>query len=451
MRKLVTNHGLPPAQGLYDPANEHDACGVGFVVNMHGTKSHRIIEQGIEILEHLEHRGACGCDPETGDGAGILIQMPDEFFRASQRAGLRTARRRRIRGRHDSLQSGSGTAEAVRREAGKGLRRRRTSLPGPARRAGRSRHHRSLGPRRRTGHPPGVHRRGKTTAADMFEWKLFVIRKRVGVETSQAGLNANHYFYINSLSSKTIVYKGLLLAPQVFKYYPDLADPRMKTALALVHQRYSTNTFPTWDLAHPFRFIAHNGEINTLKGNFNWMHARESMLADPRYGDDIKKIFPIATPGGSDSKIFDNVLELLVLSGRSLPQAVSMMIPEPWSGHETMSDELRAYYEYQACLMEPWDGPAAMAFTDGVVIGGCLDRNGLRPCRYWEMEDGTVIMASEAGVLEVPQDKVVRKGRLRPGRMFLVDTAQGRIVSDQEIKCNSPVANRTANGWTSSR
>ncbi|MDX1961816.1 MAG: glutamate synthase large subunit [Pirellulales bacterium] len=435
MRKLITNHGLPAPQGLYHPEQEHDACGVGFVVNMHGVKSHRIIEQGIEILEHLEHRGACGCDPQTGDGAGILVQMPDEFLRAkAAEIGITLPpvgdyAAGNIFFMPDDAERAECEARLVQVIEAEGqIFLGWRDLPVDSGVIGQLA--RDVEPRIRQAFVA----RGPQTPPELFEWKLFVIRKRVGVATSQANLGKKKYFYINSLSSRTLVYKGLLLAPQVFKYYPDLADPRFNSALALVHQRYSTNTFPTWDLAHPFRFIAHNGEINTLKGNYNWMHARETMLADPRYGDDIKKIFPICTPGGSDSKIFDNVLELLLLSGRSLPEAMSMMIPEPWAGHESMSDELKAYYEYQACLMEPWDGPAAIAFTDGTVIGGCLDRNGLRPCRYWVLKDGTVIMASEAGVLDVRQDQVEHKGRLRPGRMFLVDTAQRRIISDQEIK-----------------
>jgi glutamate synthase (ferredoxin) len=261
-----------------------------------------------------------------------------------------------------------------------------------------------------------------------------VARKRFGIELASLGITERAFVYVCSLSAKTLVYKGLLLADQVAKYYPDLSDPRFASALALVHQRYSTNTFPTWDLAHPFRYIAHNGEINTVRGNTNWMHARESMLAHPVFGPDLDKIKPVIRDGGSDSATFDNVLELLVLAGRPLEEAVSMLIPEPWSGHESMADDLKAYYEFQACLMEPWDGPAALAFTDGIRIGATLDRNGLRPGRWWQMKDGVVVMASEAGVLELPQEHVVRKGRLRPGRMFLVDTKEGRIVEDDEIK-----------------
>jgi glutamate synthase domain-containing protein 2/glutamate synthase domain-containing protein 1/glutamate synthase domain-containing protein 3 len=276
--------------------------------------------------------------------------------------------------------------------------------------------------------------RGDGTPRELFEWKLYVIRKRHELEIRGSALSQKKHCFICTLSSRVIVFKGLLLADQVEKFYEVLSDERVVSALALVHQRYSTNTFPTWDLAHPFRFLAHNGEINTLRGNVNWMHARESMLAHPIFGPDLQKICPICVPGASDSAIFDNVLEMLVLTGRSLSEAMSMLVPEPWSGHESMSDELKAYYEYKACLMEPWDGPASMAFTDGTVIGATLDRNGLRPSRYWVMKNGLVVLASEAGVLNLPQDQVEFKGRLRPGRMFLVDTAQGRIIRDDEIK-----------------
>ncbi|MEX2137619.1 MAG: glutamate synthase large subunit [Pirellulales bacterium] len=435
MRPLMQNKGLPAAQGLYHPANEHDACGVGFVVNMHGKKSHKIVRQGLEILVNLTHRGACGCDPLTGDGAGMLLQMPDAFFRAQladEGIQLPPAGDYGIGNiffpPQDNERLGcEAMIERICAEEGQKFLGWR-DVPTDNRDIGRSA--RDVEPRIRQ----AVIGRGDPTPREMFEWKLYVIRKRVGVNVAAAELSQKNYFYINTLSSRVIVYKGLLLADQVERYYKDLADERMESALALVHQRYSTNTFPTWDLAHPFRFIAHNGEINTLRGNVNWMRARESMLASEKYGEDLQKIVPICTPGGSDSKIFDNALELLLMGGRSLAQAMSMLIPEPWAGHESMSDELKAYYEYQACLMEPWDGPASIAFTDGTSIGACLDRNGLRPSRYWVMKDGLVIMASEAGVLDVPQSEVKSKGRLRPGRMFLVDTSQGRIIGDDEIK-----------------
>jgi len=432
---MTRSHGLPPAQGLYDPANEHDACGVGFVVNLHGRKSHQIVRQGLEVLENLAHRGATGCDPLTGDGAGILLQMPHEFFTAvTPQAGIRlpapgdwAVGNVFMPPSEEERESAEQFFEKLCREEGLEFLGWRT-VPTD---------NRFIGGTAREVEPvvrQAFVGRGKKTARDHFEWKLFVLRKRFGIELGKLGLTEQTFVYVCSLSARTIVYKGLLLADQVDKYFPDLSDPRMTSCLALVHQRYSTNTFPTWDLAHPFRFIAHNGEINTVRGNINWMHARESMLAHPVFGPDLDKIKPVVREGGSDSATFDNVLELLVLAGRPIEEAVSMLIPEPWSGHAGLADDLKAYYEYQACLMEPWDGPAALAFTDGTRIGATLDRNGLRPGRWWQMKDGLVVMASEAGVLQLPPGEVVRKGRLRPGRMFLVDTKEGRIVEDEEVK-----------------
>ena len=432
---MTRSHGLPPAQGLYDPANEHDACGVGFVVNLHGRKTHQIVRQGLEVLENLTHRGACGCDPLTGDGAGILLQMPQEFFTAvTPQAGIKLPSPGDWAVGNVFLPPSDGDREAAEMFFEKLCQEEGLEFLGwrsvPT-------DNRFIGGTAREVEPvvrQAFVGRGKKTARDHFEWKLFVLRKRFGIELGKLGLTEQTFVYVCSLSSRTIVYKGLLLADQVDKYYPDLSDPKMTSALALVHQRYSTNTFPTWDLAHPFRFIAHNGEINTVRGNINWMHARESMLAHPVFGPDLDKIKPVVREGGSDSASFDNVLELLVLAGRPIEEVVSMLIPEPWSGHESMTDELKAYYEFQACLMEPWDGPAALAFTDGTRIGATLDRNGLRPGRWWQMKDGLVVMASEAGVLQLPAGEVVRKGRLRPGQMFLVDTKDGRIVEDDEIK-----------------
>ena len=432
---MTNRPGLPPAQGLYDPANEHDACGVGFVVNMHGRKSHQIVRQGLEVLENLTHRGATGCDPLTGDGAGILVQMPHEFFAAvAPQAGIKlpapgdwAVGNIFLPPSEGDREAADGFFEKLCTEEGLEFLGWRTvptdnsSIGGTAREVEPFIRQAFLG-------------RGKGVTREHFEWKLFVLRKRFGIEIGVLGLSEHAFVYICSLSSKTIVYKGLLLADQVDKYYPDLSDEKFTSALALVHQRYSTNTFPTWDLAHTFRYIAHNGEINTVRGNINWMHARESMLGHPAYGPDLDKIKPVIREGGSDSACFDNALELLVLAGRPIEEAVSMCIPEPWSGHESMADDLKAYYEYQACLMEPWDGPAAVAFTDGIRIGATLDRNGLRPGRWWQMKDGLVVMASEACVLQLPPGEVVRKGRLRPGQMFLVDTKEGRIVEDDEIK-----------------
>jgi glutamate synthase domain-containing protein 2/glutamate synthase domain-containing protein 1/glutamate synthase domain-containing protein 3 len=432
MRRLPA---LPPATGLYDPATEHDACGVGFVVNMHGRRSHSIVRQGLELLENLTHRGACGCDPLTGDGAGILLQSPQEFLVAvAPAAGIRP----RVAGdwavgnvflppSPEDREAAEAFFERVCQEEGQEFLGWR-DVPVD---------NRSIGGTAREVEPvvrQAFVARGDSTPRDHFEWKLFVIRKRFGIELDTLGLVERAFVYVCSLSSRSIVYKGLLLADQVDKYYPDLSDERMVTALALVHQRYSTNTFPTWDLAHPFRYLAHNGEINTVRGNINWMRARERMLSHPLFGDDLRKITPVIREGASDSATLDNVLELLVLAGRPIEEAVSMLIPEPWSNHESMPDSLRAYYEYQACLMEPWDGPAALAFTDGTRIGATLDRNGLRPGRWWLLRDGLVVLASEAGVLSLPSAEVVRKGRLRPGQMFLVDTKEGRIVEDAEIK-----------------
>ncbi len=435
MSETRQNTGLPARQGLYDPANEHDACGLGFVVDIEGRKSHSTVLRGLEILVNLTHRGACGCDPLTGDGAGILTQLPDEYLRAKvTEQGITlpaegdygagcvflprdAAEREYCQRRLESLIAEEGQTLLGWRE---------TPID-----------NRCIGYTARDVEPHIMQvfvARGEKTPRDMFEWKLYVIRKRLERSIRESELAQKKYCYLPSLSSRVIVYKGLMLADQVAGFYADLADERYKTALALVHQRYSTNTFPTWDLAQPLRFLAHNGEINTVRGNRNWMRARESMLASEKYGADLKKIFPICTPAVSDSATFDNVLELLVMTGRSLVQAMSMLIPEPWSGHESMSDEKKAYYEYQACLMEPWDGPASMAFTDGTVIGAVLDRNGLRPSRYTVTKGGLVIMASETGVLSIPPEEVQEKGRLRPGRMFLVDTAQKRIIDDAELK-----------------
>ena len=368
--------GLPAKQGLYDPANEHDACGVGFVVNMHGAKSHAIVRQGLEVLENLTHRGACGCDPLTGDGAGILMQMPHDFFAAvAPQAGISLPAAGDWAVGNIFLPPSEGDREAAEQFFEKLVREEGLEFLGwrtvPT-------DNRSIGGTAREVEPvvrQAFIGRGKKIARDHFEWKLFVTRKRFGIEIGRFGLTEQAFCYVCSLSAKTLVYKGLLLANQVGSYYPDLTDPRMKSALALVHQRYSTNTFPTWDLAHPFRYIAHNGEINTVRGNINWMHARESMLAHPVFGPDLDKIKPVIREGGSDSATFDNVLELLVLAGRPIEEAVSMLIPEPWSGHESMADDLKAYYEYQACLMEPWDGPAAIAFTDGGRIGQRIEPN----------------------------------------------------------------------------
>jgi glutamate synthase (ferredoxin) len=431
-----TRTGPPPKQGLYDPWFEHEACGVGFVVDVQGRKSHQILRHGIEVLLNLNHRGACGCEVNTGDGAGVLIQMPHAFLKQA-------AARERIK-LPGASEYGVGMVflpqdagqrrkferkfEVIVAEEGQKVLGWRTV---PVNRAGLGQTARAAEPFMRQ---VFIARNRKLDDDMAFERKLYVIRKRAVTEIRNSGLPGAHYWYIASLSYKTLVYKGMLLTEQLTEYYPDLLDPAMETALALVHSRFSTNTFPSWERGHPYRYLAHNGEINTLRGNINWMHAREAMFESEAFGADIRKVLPIINTNGSDSAMFDNCLELLVLAGRPLPHAVMMMIPEPWTNHESMSDERKAFYEYHSCLMEPWDGPASIAFTDGRVIGAVLDRNGLRPSRYYVTKDGLVVMASEVGVLDISPDRVAQKGRLQPGRMFLVDTEQGRIVADEEIK-----------------
>jgi glutamate synthase domain-containing protein 2/glutamate synthase domain-containing protein 1/glutamate synthase domain-containing protein 3 len=427
--------GLPPAQGLYDPSFERDACGIGFVCHINGRKSHDIIEKGIQVLINLTHRGACGCDPETGDGAGVLIQIPHKFFaRECGKLGFTLP----AAGEygvgmcflpvepHARLQC-EGVIERIAGEEGLTvLGWRDTPIDGSA--IGRV--------ARNT--QPYIEQiflgRAKGMTEDQLERRLYIVRKRAESEIAASSIQDKGFFYAPSLSARTIVYKGLLLAPQIARFYPELSDPELTSALCLVHQRFSTNTFPTWQLAHPFHYIAHNGEINTLRGNVNWMHARQSVLSNPLFGDDLKKLFPIIQPNGSDSAAFDNALELLVMSGRSLPHSMAMLIPEAWSKNRHMNPQKRAFYEYHASLMEPWDGPAAVAFTDGRSIGATLDRNGLRPARYLVTNDNLCIMASETGVLPVKPEEVKHKGRLQPGKMLLVDTVEGRIVSDKELK-----------------
>jgi glutamate synthase (ferredoxin) len=429
-------NGLPPAQGLYDPRNEHDACGLGFVANIKGVKSHKIIRDALAILINLNHRGACGCEVNTGDGAGILMQMPHAFFKE-------VARKDKIKlpalGEYgvamvflprdaNERRTCEKMFENIVVEEGQKFLGWRVVPTSNA----------TLGATAKAGEPfvqqAFVRRDPKLTDEMAFERKLYVIRKRAERSIRYSAVTGGHWFYISSFSAKTLIYKGMLLTEQMDEFYPDLKNPAMESALALVHSRFSTNTFPSWDRAHPCRYIAHNGEINTLRGNINWMHARQAIFQSDLFGDDMKKLLPVLNTDGSDSAMFDNCLELLVLAGRSLPHAVMMMIPEPWTNHETMSDEKKAFYEYHSCLMEPWDGPASIVFTDGKKIGAVLDRNGLRPSRYYVTKDDLVIMASEVGVLDVDPTRVVQKGRLQPGRMFLVDTEQGRIVSDEEIK-----------------
>jgi glutamate synthase (ferredoxin) len=426
----------PGKQGLYDPQYEHDACGVGFVVDIKGRKSNAILKQAIQVLKNLDHRGACGCEVNTGDGAGVLMQMPHAFLKdAAKKAHINLpeagqyasglifmprnpTQRRRIE---------EVFARVVQSEGQVYLGARTVPV-----------NNSMLGETAKASEPfirqVFIGRGEETPDEAAFERKLYVIRKRAYSEIRVSTVGGAEYWYVASLSHKTLVYKGMLTTMQLDEYFPDLQNPLMETAIALVHSRFSTNTFPSWDRAHPYRYIAHNGEINTLRGNINWMKAREALLESEIFGEDVDKLKPIVNVNGSDSSMFDNVLELMVLGGRPLPHAMMMMIPEPWSKHETMDPARRAFYQFHSSIMEPWDGPAAIAFTDGRQIGAVLDRNGLRPGRYWVTKDDLVVLSSESGVLDIPQDRVLRKGRLQPGRLFLVDTVQQRIIEDEEIK-----------------
>jgi glutamate synthase (ferredoxin) len=429
----MNNHQLPPPQGLYDPRFEHDACGVGFIVHMKGRPSHQIVQQALTILVNLEHRGACGAEANTGDGAGLLMQLPHRFLtKVAAQIGIP------LPGKGEyGVGMIFASPEAEARGKSRQIFERIVSEEGQQVLGWRQvpTDHSSLGATARASEPVSqqvfIRKACDLEDAD-FERKLYVIRKRAHNEIRATQVDP--YWYPCSLSARTLVYKGMLMPVQVGHYFPDLQDPDLESALALVHSRFSTNTFPSWERSHPYRYIAHNGEINTLRGNINWMHARQSLFESELFGQDIHKIRPVINPDGSDSLIFDNALELLTLAGRSLPHAVMMMIPEPWTAHESMSDEKKAFYEYHSCLMEPWDGPASIAFTDGTMIGAVLDRNGLRPSRYYVTKDNLVIMASEAGVLPVEPERVAYKGRLQPGRMFLVNMEEGRIVTDEEIK-----------------
>ncbi|MBL7500574.1 glutamate synthase large subunit [Frankia sp. CNm7] len=437
---------MPTTQGLYDPSFEHDACGVGFVVDVHGRRSHELVDQALTVLRNLDHRGASGSDPDTGDGAGILLQVPDAFLRdvagfplpAPGRYAVGIAFLPQVAGDRD--EAVRTIARLARQEGLRVLGWR--EVPVVSHIVGHAA--REVEPRMRQlfvtlpGTPVGsaVGAPVEVAAGDGFdalalERRAFCLRKRIERETG---------VYLPSLSARTLVYKGMLTTHQLSAYFPDLDDPRLASAIALVHSRFSTNTFPSWPLAHPYRLIAHNGEINTVRGNRNWMRAREALLASDLIDGDLARLFPICADDASDSASFDEVLELLHLSGRSLPHAILMMIPEAWENHEEMDPKRRAFYEFHAALMEPWDGPASIAFTDGTLMGAVLDRNGLRPSRYWVTDDGLVVMASEVGVLDIPPHRVIQKGRLQPGRMFLVDTAKGRIVSDDEIKAELAAA-----------
>ncbi|MCZ2146573.1 MAG: glutamate synthase large subunit [Bryobacterales bacterium] len=428
--------GLPKQQGLYNPGNEKDACGMGFVANLKGIPSHDIIQKGIQILINLTHRGACGCDPRTGDGAGITIQIPHKFF---QKECARLGFTLPSPGEYGvgmvflPVESNSrlrceGILERIAREEDlEVLGWRDTPVNSNA-----------IGRLARSSQPYIEQVFIASTSGmtqDQLERKLYVLRKRAEAEiSSHEDLKEHDFFYVPSMSTKTIIYKGLLLAPQISQFYGELNDPDLMSAVCMVHQRFSTNTFPTWQLAHPFRYICHNGEINTVQGNVNWMTARETVLSSPLFGDGLKKLFPVCVPGGSDSAKADNAVEMLHLGGRELPHVMAMLIPEAWDSDAAMPAEKRAFYEYHASLMEPWDGPAAIAFTDGRIVGATLDRNGLRPARYLVTHDDLLIMASETGVLPVAPESVKFKGRLQPGRMLLANLAEGRIIPDEEIK-----------------
>ncbi len=432
----MPSKGLPPAQGLYSPDNEHDSCGVGFLCHLKGKRSHDLIEGALQMCINMDHRGGCGCDPQTGDGAGIFIQLPHKFFqtvapacgidlpaegqyavgfvylsRDPQKAADAMARVEEIARAEGLVPLGWRDVPVVSELLGKASRACEPLMKQVF-----------IG-------------RGPAITDDLaFERKLYVVRRSAADLIRYRAIPGGEDFYFSSLSSRTMVYKGMLTTTQLAEYFPDLHHPDMETAMALVHSRFSTNTFPSWPRAQPFRYMCHNGEINTMRGNANWMTARQHLLKGGLLGEDLDKVLPVIRPDGSDSAMFDNCLEFLVLSGRPLPHAVMMMIPEPWENHQHMSPTKTAFYEYHACMMEPWDGPASIAFCDGVSIGAVLDRNGLRPSRYYVTKDDLVIMASEVGVLPVDPSTVVQKGRLQPGRMFLVDTRKGRIVDDAEVK-----------------
>src|SRR5713101_606547 len=455
-RKTDETTGVPMAPaaaagtgGLYDSRFEHDACGVGFVADLSGRRSHDTVAKALTVLRNLEHRGAAGSDPDTGDGAGILTQIPDAFFRAvcpfalpepgSYAAGMVFLPADSTADDSTSATAGGGGADAGAGQRDKAV----AAIERIAAEEGLT----VLG-WRDVPHDPAHCGKGALAVlprlAQLFvsaanggesglvlDRRAFCLRKRA--EHEAAGV------YIPSLSSRTIVYKGMLTAPQLQPFYPDLSDPGYVSALALVHSRFSTNTFPSWPLAHPYRYIAHNGEINTVRGNRNWMRAREAMLASDLFpvsadGRGMERLLPILDNSASDSASFDECLELLHLGGRSLPHAMLMMIPEPWENHEEMDPARRAFYQFHGTLMEPWDGPACVAFTDGTIIGAVLDRNGLRPGRYWVTRDGLVVLASEVGVLDIEPGDVVRKGRLQPGRVFLADTSSRRILEDADVK-----------------
>src|SRR5499433_2597262 len=437
-RGSTADPGTPFAQGLYDPALDKDSCGVGFIADIKGRKSHQLIEDGLRILCNLEHRGAVGADPRMGDGAGILVQMPHKFFaKKTAELGFKLPKPGEYAVGYLFMPQDVNWRQIVRDIYSEVIAREGLTLLGwrdvPTDNS-------TLGESVKPTEPKHMQvfigRGKKKFSEDEFERRLYILRKSISNAIYRRRERRTAGYYPVSISCRTVIYKGMFLADQLGTYYPDLHDPDFESALALVHQRFSTNTFPTWSLAHPYRYIAHNGEINTLRGNVNWMAARQASVSTPLFGRDITKLWPISYEGQSDTACFDNALEFLVMGGYSLAHAAMMLIPEAWAGNPLMDANRRAFYEYHACLMEPWDGPAAMAFTDGRQIGATLDRNGLRPARYFVTKDDTVIASSEAGVLPVPEANIARKWRLQPGKMLLIDLEAGRIISDDELKAD---------------
>src|SRR5690242_14847513 len=435
-RGATADPGVPLAQGLYDPALDKDSCGVGFIADIKGRKSHQIVEDGLRILCNLEHRGAVGADPRAGDGAGILVQIPHKFFaKKAAELGFKLPKPGEYAVGYLFMPHDNEWRQIIRDIYAEMIKREGLSLLGwrdvPT---DNSTLGESVKPTEPRHMQVFVGRGRKKISEDEFERRLYILRKAISNAIYKRRERRNSHYYPVSISCRTVIYKGMFLADQLETYYPDLHDPDFESALALVHQRFSTNTFPTWSLAHPYRMIAHNGEINTLRGNVNWMAARQASVSSPLFGDDINKLWPISYEGQSDTACFDNALEFLTQGGYSLAHAMMMMIPEAWAGNPLIDEQRRAFYEYNAALMEPWDGPAAIAFTNGRQIGATLDRNGLRPARYILTKDDRIIMASETGVLPIAESQIVRKWRLQPGKMLLVDLDEGRLIPDEELK-----------------
>src|SRR5512144_824495 len=435
-RGSTADPGTPFAQGLYDPALDKDSCGVGFIADIKGRKSHQIIEDGLRILCNLEHRGAVGADPRMGDGAGILVQIPHKFFaKKTAELGFKLPAAGDYAVGYLFMPQDPNWRQIIRDIYAEVIAREKLTLLGwrdvPT---DNSTLGQSVKPTEPKHMQVFIGRGKKKMSEDEFERRLYILRKSISNAIYRRRERRTSGYYPVSISCRTVIYKGMFLADQLGTYYPDLHDPDFESALALVHQRFSTNTFPTWSLAHPYRYIAHNGEINTLRGNVNWMAARQASVSSPLFGKDINKLWPISYEGQSDTACFDNALEFLTQGGYSLAHAMMMMIPEAWTGNPLMDEDRRAFYEYNAALMEPWDGPAAIAFTNGRQIGATLDRNGLRPARYLLTRDDRIVMASEMGVLPIPEKDIIKKWRLQPGKMLLVDLDEGRLIPDEELK-----------------